>query len=74
MNHVNTKEEVLEAFKVFDKDGQGYISVEDLRKVLTDLGDTMDANEINELLYEADPNNSGYVYYENFVSMLFLWD
>jgi len=74
MNHVNTKAEVIEAFKVFDRDGQGYVTSEELRKVLTDLGDAMSYEEINELIYEADPTNQGVVYYENFVSMLFLWD
>jgi Ca2+-binding EF-hand superfamily protein len=34
----------------------------------------MDANEIEELLYEADPQQSGQVYYQAFVDNMFLYD
>ncbi|KAF2073865.1 hypothetical protein CYY_004825 [Polysphondylium violaceum] len=74
MNHINTKEQVIEAFKVFDRDGNGYVGVDYLRKVLNELGDMMPAEEIEEMIYEADPQNTGYVQYQSFVGMLFLWD
>jgi calmodulin len=74
MNHINTREEVLEAFRVFDKDGRGYVTTDELRQVLNELGEYMDPNEIEELLYEGDPGQSGYVQYDEFVSKLFMWD
>jgi len=74
MNHVNTKEEVVEAFKVFDKTGSGTVSTNDLRTILSELGDFMDANEIEELLYEADTYQDGNIRYEDFCNMLFMWD
>jgi calmodulin len=46
MGHVNTKDEVIEAFRVFDKTGNGYISAKDLREALIELGDHMDSNEV----------------------------
>eukprot|EP00012_Vannella_robusta_P004575 CAMPEP_0206204116 /NCGR_PEP_ID=MMETSP0166-20121206/13303_1 /ASSEMBLY_ACC=CAM_ASM_000260 /TAXON_ID=95228 /ORGANISM="Vannella robusta, Strain DIVA3 518/3/11/1/6" /LENGTH=77 /DNA_ID=CAMNT_0053623623 /DNA_START=18 /DNA_END=251 /DNA_ORIENTATION=+ len=74
MNHVNTKEEVVEAFRVFDKDGQGYITANEFRTILNDLGEFMDANEIEDLIYEADTQGDGNIYYENFAEQLFAWD
>jgi calmodulin len=35
---MNLQEEIKEAFKVFDKDGNGYISAAELRHVMTNLG------------------------------------
>ena len=34
----DSEEEIKEAFKVFDRDGDGYISEADLRHVMTNLG------------------------------------
>merc|ERR1711988_237034 len=73
MNHVNSRDEVIEAFKVFDKEDKGYLRVDELRLVLTELGDYMDDNEIEELLYEADSGN-GQVNYDHIVQKLFQWD
>ena len=36
--HVDTEEEVKESFRVFDKDGNGFISAAELRHVMTNLG------------------------------------
>jgi len=74
MGHVNTKSEVVEAFRVFDKDGSGFIKTDELRQILSELGDFMDANEIEELLYEADYNQTGKIKYEDFANQLFVWD
>jgi len=74
MNHSNTKEEVIESFRVFDTTDKGYISTDELRQILNELGEYMDPNEIEELVGEADPNGSGSVDYHAFVDKLFLWE
>ena len=38
MKDTDSQEEIQEAFKVFDKDGNGYISAAELRHVMTSLG------------------------------------
>lgn len=64
-------EEMLMAFRVFDKDGAGTISVAELRFVMTALGDKLDDDQVEEMLKTADPNGSGGLAYEPFVrSML----
>ena len=38
MKDTDSEEEIREAFKVFDKDGNGTISAAELRHVMTNLG------------------------------------
>ena len=38
MKDTDSEEEILEAFKVFDKDGNGFISAAELRHIMTNLG------------------------------------
>ena len=57
------EEELREAFTVFDKDGNGFISADELRHVMTNLGEKLTDDEINEMIKEADTNNDGHVDY-----------
>ncbi|KAG0285625.1 translation elongation factor EF1B gamma [Dissophora globulifera] len=66
----DSEEEIRDAFKVFDKDGNGYISAAELRHVLTGLGERYTAEEINEMIREADVDGDGQINYEEFVKMM----
>ena len=54
MKDTDSEEEILEAFKVFDKDGNGLISIEELKHVMTNLGEKLTDNEIEEMIASAD--------------------
>ena len=60
----DNEEELLEAFKVFDKDGNGLISAAELRHVMTNLGEKLTDEEIDEMIREADVDGDGHVNYE----------
>ena len=45
MKDSDTEEELKEAFRVFDKDGNGYISAAELRHVMTNLGEKLTDEE-----------------------------
>ncbi len=70
MNDVESEEEVLEAFKVFDKDGNGFISAAELRHIMTNLGEKLSDEEVDEMIREADIDGDGQINYEEFVKML----
>ena len=55
--------QLIEAFKVFDKDGAGYISAEKLRDVMINLGDILTQKEVNELIDESDVKGDGCINY-----------
>ena len=63
----NIEEDVLNAFKVFDKEGNGLISVTELRHIMTTLGEQLTEEEIDDMLKEADNDGDGYINYEEFI-------
>lgn len=65
-----TDEELKDAFRVFDRDGNGYISAAELRHVLTNLGEKLTDEEVDEMIREADITADGRVNYEEFVRIL----
>ena len=64
------EEELKEAFKVFDKDGNGFISAAELRHVMTNLGEKLTDEEVDEMIREADVDGDGQVNYDEFVKMM----
>ena len=54
MKDTDTEEELLEAFKIFDRDGNGLISSTKLRHVMTQLGEKLTDDEVEEMIKEAD--------------------
>eukprot|EP01121_Diplochlamys_sp_Union-15-3_P010048 TRINITY_DN2777_c0_g1_i1.p1 TRINITY_DN2777_c0_g1~~TRINITY_DN2777_c0_g1_i1.p1 ORF type:complete len:150 (+),score=46.84 TRINITY_DN2777_c0_g1_i1:53-502(+) len=70
MKNEDTEEEIREAFKVFDKDGNGFISAAELRHVMTNLGEKLSEEEVDEMIKEADVDNDGQINYEEFVKMM----
>jgi calmodulin len=54
MRDTDGEEQIKEAFRVFDKDGNGYISAAELRDVMTSLGENLSDIEIDEMIREAD--------------------
>nr|AFC41207.1 YC3.6 [Binary expression vector YC3.6-C] len=70
MKDTDSEEEIREAFRVFDKDGNGYISAAQLRHVMTNLGEKLTDEEVDEMIREADIDGDGQVNYEEFVQMM----
>ncbi|MGH0160662.1 UNVERIFIED_CONTAM: hypothetical protein FKN15_041131 [Acipenser sinensis] len=66
MKDTDSEEEIREAFRVFDKDGNGYISAAELRHVMTNLGEKLTDEEVDEMIREADIDGDGQVNYEAF--------
>lgn len=59
MKAKDSQAEILEAFKVFDKDNSGKISVKELREVMTSLGEKLTEGEVEEMIKDADINGDG---------------
>jgi len=65
-----SSDDIKEAFKVFDRDGDGYISAEELGQVMSTLGESLTQEEIDEMIREADSDGDGRVCYEEFAIMM----
>lgn len=48
----------------FGQDGNGYISAAELRHVMTNLGEKLTDEEVDEMIREADIDGDGQVNYE----------
>lgn len=58
------------AFQLMDKEGQGYLTVEDLRSVADELNEVVTDEDLELMMETADPTSSGRVNLEQFVSLL----
>ncbi|XP_060577950.1 calmodulin-A-like isoform X2 [Ruditapes philippinarum] len=61
---------IREAFKVFDKDGKGYLTADELRHIMTNLGERLPDEEVDEMLSIVDADGNGCIDYEEFTKML----
>ncbi|GMJ00237.1 hypothetical protein like AT1G32250 [Hibiscus trionum] len=53
-------------FKVFDRDGNGYITAAELEHSMEKLGHAMTVEELTEMITEADTNGDGKISFEEF--------
>mmetsp|Transcript_59623 Transcript_59623/g.105956 ORF Transcript_59623/g.105956 Transcript_59623/m.105956 type:complete len:150 (-) Transcript_59623:72-521(-) len=70
LKETDTEEELIEAFKVFDRDRDGFISAGELRYSMKDLGEKLNDNEVDEMIREADIDGDGLINYDEFVKMM----
>ncbi|TEA36233.1 hypothetical protein DBR06_SOUSAS37610009, partial [Sousa chinensis] len=61
---------IREAFHVSDKDGNIYISAAELRHVMTNLGEKLRGEEVDEMIREAVIDGDNQVNYEEFVQLM----
>lgn len=66
----DTEEQIINAFRVFDKNGTGLIAASELFQIMVALGDKLTKEEIDEMIQEADVDGDGYVNYEEFVRIM----
>jgi Ca2+-binding EF-hand superfamily protein len=66
-------DELTDAFRSFDSDNSGFITIDNLREAMTELlppGVTMTEEEFKEMLVDAKPNREGKIFYADFVKLM----
>ncbi|RDX63487.1 Calmodulin-like protein 8, partial [Mucuna pruriens] len=66
------EEELKEAFRLFDKDQDGYISPTELLSVMRNIGVKVTEEELEHMIRVADLDGDGRVNYQEFVRMMVL--
>lgn len=62
--------QILEAFKVFDKSGDGFVSISELKRALCRFGEKFTDDEAEEFFELIDANRDGIINYEEFVKYM----
>jgi len=63
-------QEFREAFSLFDKDGNGRITIKELGVVMLNLGQNPTDNELQDMINEVDADGSGTIEFDEFVQMM----
>jgi centrin-1 len=64
------REEILKAFRLFDDDSTGKVSLKNLKRVARELGETMNDDELQEMIDEADRDGDGEISEEEFIRIM----
>ncbi|KAM5135914.1 troponin C, skeletal muscle [Mantella aurantiaca] len=65
-----SEEELADCFRIFDKNADGYIDMEELGEILRSSGESITDEEIEELMQDGDKNNDGKIDFDEFLKMM----
>jgi len=67
---VEMKKELKEAFRIYDKEGLGYITNEVFLEILRELDPKLTQENLDDIIEEIDEDGSGTVDFEEFMQMM----
>ncbi|EFB23090.1 hypothetical protein PANDA_009126, partial [Ailuropoda melanoleuca] len=70
MKSWGSEQDMREVFRAFDLDGNGHISVDELKQAMSTLGEKLSQEELDAMIQEADVDKDGQVNYEEFLRIL----
>ncbi|CAL4075611.1 unnamed protein product [Meganyctiphanes norvegica] len=62
--------ELKEAFRLYDREGNGYISTATLREILKELDQHLSESDLDNMIEEIDEDASGTVDFDEFMEMM----
>lgn len=65
-----SKKDIMQVFKKYDRDNKGYIHLQDFRDVNRQLKENLDEDTIKSMLEKADSNRDGKISFEDFYSVM----
>jgi len=64
------KWELKEAFRIYDKHGNGYITTDVLKEILREIDGTLSEYNLDQIIEEVDEDESGTVDFDEFMAMM----
>ena len=68
---LDDKDEIREAFTVFDKEGTGFLSKEKVKELIEELGIPLEEIEMKQMMESFRFNSEGKINVEQFVKVVF---
>ncbi|XP_017026909.1 uncharacterized protein [Drosophila kikkawai] len=68
--NMTPEDEIIGAFRVFDKEGTGFIAESEFRHIMKNMGEQMSDDEVDQIVMDADANIEGNIDYVRFVAMM----
>ena len=70
LKQIDTEEELVEAFKIFDRDQDGLLTKSDLKNIFKILGEQVDEEYIEKLIHLADQDGDESINFVEFCKMM----
>ncbi|EYU22604.1 hypothetical protein ABFS83_05G028500 [Erythranthe nasuta] len=64
------QDQMMEVFRSFDRDGNGYITAAELAGSMAKMGHPLTYRELSEMMREADTNGDGVISFNEFANIL----
>ncbi|KAB1206485.1 putative calcium-binding protein CML16 [Morella rubra] len=64
------QEQLLDVFRAFDRDGNGYITAAELAGSMAKMGHPLTYRELTEMMREADTNGDGVISFNEFATLM----
>lgn len=64
------KAELKEAFRVYDRDGAGFITTDQLREIIAELDPRLTSEDLDGIIEEIDEDGSGTMDFDEFCQMM----
>lgn len=68
----SSSEDFREAFKEFDKDGNGIITVKEFKKAMAKCGEKMSDKKVKEMMKKVDEDGDGCINYKGKMNVQFM--
>merc|ERR1712165_442028 len=64
------REELKEAFRIYDRDGQGFITTDVLKEILREIDSELTEEDLDNIIEEVDEDGSGTLDFDEFQGMM----
>ena len=70
LRDVDNDEELMESFKLIDRNGDGKIDASELKFLIITIGESITDDEVAEMIIDADEDQDGLISYEEFAKII----